>query len=95
MNGLWTGSPSGYFQFSRDGIRLRDWPNTGTYLDDRKGSDGSDWVSLVMRADRDRHFSFPVWNGIISVFDHSQGTENPEWKLWNQENYYLRDHSLV
>jgi len=78
MNGLWTGSPSGYFQFSRDGIGLRDWPNTGTCLDDRNGRDGFDWVPLVMRADKDRHFSFPVRNGIISVFGHSQGTENPE-----------------
>ena len=47
-----------------------------------------------MRADRDRHFSFPVRNGIISVFDHSQGTENPEWKPLNQESYYLNDHLL-
>ena len=92
---LWTGSPIGYFQFSKDGIGLRDRPNTGTRLDDWKESDGSDWVSLVMRADRDRHFSFPVRNGFISVFDHFQGTENPEWKLWNEENYYLRVHSLV
>ena len=52
----------------------------GARLDDWKGSDGSDGGSLlsVMRADKDRHFSFPVRNGIISVFGHSQGTKNPE-----------------
>ena len=69
----------------------------GACLDDWKGSDGSDGGSLlsVMRADKDRHFSFPVRNGIISVFGHSQGTENPEKRSWNQENSYLRAHSLV
>ena len=93
---------SGYFQCSKDGTGLRDGPvgfdNTGICLDSRKGSDGSDRggpLLSVMRADRDRHFSFLVRNGVISVFNHSQGIENPEWKLLNQESYYLRDHSLV
>ena len=93
---------SGYFQCRKGCTGLRDWPvgfdKDGIALDSRKGSDGSDGGSplvSVMRADRDRHFSFPVRNGVISVFGHFQGTENPEWKLWNQENYYLTNHLLV